>query len=70
MSASVPTYPTLGDDRFFPLLRGWHQAHRGSSADTAAFIAHAGRYSPTAVEPLLHSWLHEKQLPPMPPAPS
>ncbi|EST20747.1 M1 family metallopeptidase [Streptomyces roseochromogenus] len=59
---------TLGDDRFFALLRGWHHAHRGGSADTAAFIAHAGRYAPTAVEPVLHAWLHEKQLPPLPPA--
>lgn len=59
---------TLGDDRFFALLRGRHQAHRGRSADTAAFLAHAGRYSPTAVEPLLHTWLYEKRLPPLPPA--
>ncbi|MDF3298849.1 M1 family metallopeptidase [Streptomyces tropicalis] len=57
---------TTGDDRFFAMLRGWHRAHRGGSADTAAFVAHAGRSSPAATEPLLHAWLYEKRLPPLP----
>ncbi|MGW4565419.1 M1 family metallopeptidase [Streptomyces sp. NPDC004561] len=58
---------TLGDDRFFTMLRGWHHIHRGRSADTAAFIAHAGRSMPTTVEPLLRAWLYDTHLPPLPP---
>ncbi|MGW2648416.1 M1 family metallopeptidase [Streptomyces sp. NPDC001393] len=58
---------TMGDDRFFAMLRGWHHAHRGESADTAAFIAHAGRTMPRVVEPLLRAWLYDTRLPPLPP---
>ncbi|MFD8725853.1 M1 family metallopeptidase [Streptomyces sp. NPDC059629] len=57
-----------GDERFFAMLRGWHHAHRGSSADTAAFIAHAGRSMPATAEPLLYAWLYDERLPPLPPA--
>ncbi|MFI2200357.1 M1 family metallopeptidase [Streptomyces sp. NPDC020192] len=57
---------TLGDERFFAMLRGWHHAHRGASAETAAFIAHAGRSRPTETEPLLRAWLYDKRLPPLP----
>ncbi|MEU2711888.1 hypothetical protein [Streptomyces sp. NPDC007205] len=37
---------TLGDERFFAMLRDWHDIHRGTSTDTAVFIAHAGRSTP------------------------
>ncbi|MFF5665955.1 M1 family metallopeptidase [Streptomyces griseofuscus] len=57
---------TMGDDRFFAMLRGWHHAHRGRSADTAAFVAHASRPMPNVLEPLLHSWLYDPRLPPLP----
>ncbi|WP_275461658.1 M1 family metallopeptidase [Streptomyces noursei] len=53
----------VGDDRFFAVLRGWHGEHRGASADTAAFVAHAERCAGHAVRPLLHTWLYDKPLP-------
>ncbi|MEU9125950.1 M1 family metallopeptidase [Streptomyces sp. NPDC048506] len=54
---------TIGDSRFFALLRGWHDAHRHADADTAAFLAHAERHAGHQVRPLLNSWLYEKPLP-------
>ncbi|MHC5908051.1 M1 family metallopeptidase, partial [Streptomyces sp. S6] len=57
---------TLGDGPFFAVLRSWHDTHRKGAADTAAFIAHAARHSPAAVEPLLRSWLYDRRLPPLP----
>ncbi|MEU2337806.1 M1 family metallopeptidase [Streptomyces sp. NPDC006654] len=59
---------TAGDERFFSMLRGWHHAHRGGSADTATFIAHAGRAMPATAEPLLRAWLYDTRLPPLPSA--
>ncbi|MER6383887.1 M1 family metallopeptidase [Streptomyces sp. NPDC001250] len=56
----------LGDARFFPLLRTWHEAHGGASATTTAFITHATHNSPHLAPPLLHSWLYESPLPPFP----
>ncbi|MGX1759541.1 M1 family metallopeptidase [Streptomyces lydicus] len=56
----------MGDHRFFSMLRTWHQTHRGASADTAAFVAHAGRWATRPIKPLLHSWLYERPLPPFP----
>ncbi|MER6123244.1 M1 family metallopeptidase [Streptomyces sp. NPDC001795] len=58
---------TLGDERFFAMLRAWHHIHRGTSTDTATFIAHAGRSTPAPVEPLLSAWLYDRHLPPLPP---
>ncbi|MEU7057278.1 M1 family metallopeptidase [Streptomyces sp. NPDC046197] len=57
---------TMGDDRFFAMLRAWHRCHRGGSAHTPAFIAHVRRCSPPATEPLLRAWLYEEPLPPLP----
>ncbi|WP_043271578.1 M1 family metallopeptidase [Streptomyces sp. CT34] len=53
----------MGDSRFFAMLRSWHGTHRGASADTPAFVAHAERSAGHSVRPLLHSWLYEKPLP-------
>ncbi|WP_055494102.1 M1 family metallopeptidase [Streptomyces sp. TP-A0356] len=57
---------TMGDDRFFAMMRAWHDEHRGASAGTAAFLAHAERYAPRTAEPLLRAWLYEKTLPSLP----
>ncbi|MEU9098486.1 M1 family metallopeptidase [Streptomyces sp. NPDC048361] len=57
---------TLGDDAFFAVLRGWHEARRGRSGDTAAFIAHAESLAGDGVRPLLQAWLYEKKLPELP----
>ncbi|WP_053800914.1 M1 family metallopeptidase [Streptomyces rimosus] len=62
---------TLDDDaRFFALLRGWHDAHRGGSCDTKTFLAHAEAVADRPVRPLLCRWLYETRLPPLPPRPS
>ncbi|MFC4326263.1 M1 family metallopeptidase [Streptomyces andamanensis] len=58
---------TMGDERFLTLLRSWHHAHRGRSADTRAFVAHAARHAPHTTGPLLHAWLYDEPLPPLPP---
>ncbi|MEV6027028.1 M1 family metallopeptidase [Streptomyces sp. NPDC052036] len=57
---------TMGEDRFFAMLRSWHRIHRGASATTSAFVAHAGRCSPLVTEPLLRAWLYDSRLPPLP----
>ncbi|CAM5494966.1 MULTISPECIES: hypothetical protein [Streptomyces] len=59
-----------GDARFFALLRGWHDAHRGGSCDTKTFLAHAEAVADRPVRPLLCRWLSEPRLPPLPPRPS
>ncbi|WP_411142658.1 M1 family metallopeptidase [Streptomyces sp. x-80] len=56
----------MGDDRFFPMLRAWHDTHRGRTSDTEAFITHADRHTVRAVRPLLQSWLYDKTLPELP----
>ena len=57
---------TVGDDRFFAVLRGWHEARRGRIGDTVAFIAHAQAMAGDEVRPLLQMWLYEKKLPELP----
>ncbi|MEV4432511.1 M1 family metallopeptidase [Streptomyces sp. NPDC049555] len=58
----------LGDEAFFAVLRGWHAAHRGGSADTDAFLAHAGRTAGRRVDTVLLPWLYDKRLPALPDA--
>ncbi|MFE9116410.1 M1 family metallopeptidase [Streptomyces sp. NPDC007172] len=57
---------TLGDERFFAVLRGWHAARRGRIGDTIAFIAHAEAASGESLRPLLQAWLYDKKLPDLP----
>ncbi|GAA0367496.1 M1 family metallopeptidase [Streptomyces blastmyceticus] len=56
----------LGDERFFTVLRTWHAAHRGGSADTDAFVAHAERTAGRPLADLIHPWLFDKTLPDFP----
>ncbi|MEV5952606.1 M1 family metallopeptidase [Streptomyces sp. NPDC051987] len=37
---------TVGDDRFFAILRGWAAAHRHGNADTAEFTAYVEKMAP------------------------
>ncbi|MEV6670458.1 M1 family metallopeptidase [Streptomyces sp. NPDC051162] len=56
----------LGDERFFTVLRTWHAAHRGGSADTDAFVAHAERTAGRPLTGLLRPWLFDRTLPEFP----
>ncbi|MEU1778596.1 M1 family metallopeptidase [Streptomyces abikoensis] len=56
----------VGDEDFFRVLRTWHDAHRGGSADTPAFLAHAGKVTGGDVAAVLHPWLYDKRLPDFP----
>ncbi|MCC3766795.1 M1 family metallopeptidase [Streptomyces sp. UNOC14_S4] len=56
----------LGDERFFTVLRTWHDAHRGGSADTDAFVGHAERVTGRPLTALIRPWLFDKTLPRFP----
>ncbi|MFI9722607.1 M1 family metallopeptidase [Streptomyces sp. NPDC052396] len=53
----------VGDDSFFRVLRTWHAAYRGGSADTAAFLAHAEGVVGRPLGTVLQPWLFERSLP-------
>ncbi|MFY9635217.1 MAG: M1 family metallopeptidase [Cellulosimicrobium cellulans] len=55
-----------GDLAFFALLHDWTSTHRHGSVSTAAFILAADRTTGLDSEALLHPWLHEAALPPLP----
>ncbi|MCU1435765.1 MAG: peptidase [Pseudarthrobacter sp.] len=55
-----------GDLAFFALLHDWTSTHRHGSVSTAAFILAADRTTGLDTEALLHPWLHETALPPLP----
>ncbi|KQM81493.1 M1 family metallopeptidase [Agromyces sp. Leaf222] len=57
---------TIGDERFFALLRSWVEEHRGGVVTTAEFRAHAARYSPAPLDELFDAWLSSKKLPALP----
>jgi aminopeptidase N len=61
---------TIGDDRFFTLLRAWTGGHRHAVATTDDFVARAAESAgdPVAVEGLLGRWLHRPALPSLPAA--
>jgi aminopeptidase N len=58
-----------GDLAFFALLQDWTSANRHSSVSTAGFILAADRTTGLDSEALLHPWLHETALPPLPVSP-
>ncbi len=55
-----------GDLAFFALLHDWTSANHHSSVSTAAFILAADHTTGLDTEALLHPWLHEAALPPLP----
>ncbi len=55
-----------GDLAFFALLHDWTDAHRHGSVSTAAFILAVDRATGLDTEALLHPWLLEAPLPPLP----
>lgn len=55
-----------GDLAFFALLQEWATAHRHGSVATADFILAVDRAAGLDSEALLHPWLYEETLPPLP----
>jgi aminopeptidase N len=55
-----------GDLAFFTLLQEWTRTHRHGSVSTAEFILMADRVAGLDSEALLHPWLFEEALPPLP----
>ncbi|APX00755.1 M1 family metallopeptidase [Arthrobacter sp. QXT-31] len=55
-----------GDLAFFALLQEWTRTHAHSSVSTPEFILTANRVTGLDTEALLHPWLYEEALPPVP----
>jgi aminopeptidase N len=55
-----------GDLAFFAMLHDWTDANRHGSVSTSAFILASGRATGLDTEALLHPWLLEAALPPLP----
>jgi aminopeptidase N len=49
---------TVGDQKFFRILRSWAQTHRNGNVTTAEFIAFAERISGQNLEALFTAWLY------------
>jgi aminopeptidase N len=57
----------VGDRDFFRTLAAFYQAYRNRNATSADFIATAARQSDKGgVRQLLHAWLYEEAVPPLP----
>lgn len=55
-----------GDQRFFTLMSTWVSEHRHGVVSTTAFAELAERYAPGAASTVLHGWLFQPRLPPLP----
>lgn len=55
-----------GDIAFFALLQEWTRTNRHGSVSTPEFVLTADRVTGLDSEALLHSWLFEEALPPLP----
>ena len=60
---------TIGDTKFFRLLRTWTDQHRYGNATTAQFTALAERISGQDLDDLFQTWLYAPGLPSLPPVP-
>jgi aminopeptidase N len=54
----------VGDEKFFGMLRGWIQEHRGTNQDRAAFTAYAEQKTGVKLKPLIDGWLDSTTTPP------
>jgi aminopeptidase N len=59
---------TVGDVRFFALLRTWVERHRYGSVTSAMFEALATEVVGEPLDDFFRSWLRQRQLPLLPPA--
>ncbi|MCT1515663.1 M1 family metallopeptidase [Dietzia cercidiphylli] len=55
---------TIGDERFFQLLRDWVTKYSGTTATTDDFLHMAADHSPVDLRPLWAAWLFSEALPP------
>ena len=55
---------TIGDERFFALLRAWVAAYSGRNVTTDDFLHMAADHSPVDLRPLWTAWLFSAPLPP------
>jgi aminopeptidase N len=55
-----------GDLAFFALLQEWATQHRHGSVSTHDFVLAVDQATPIDSESLLHPWLYEEDLPPLP----
>jgi hypothetical protein len=53
----------IGDDKFFPLIRAWTDAHRYGNVTTQEFIALAERVSGKNLKGLFDAWLFQPKRP-------
>ena len=56
----------IGDAKFQRVLRSWYRTHRNGNATSADFIRLAVSIGGPGVRPLLHAWLYEQPVPPLP----
>ena len=56
----------IGDEDFFRILHRWTGQYRGANVTTEAFLALGEAVVGRPIEPLVHDWLYEKPLPPLP----
>ena len=59
---------TVGDDRFFTILRSWVSEHTGESATTDDFIDHASKIAGEDLTGLFMTWLSGTSVPEQYPA--
>ena len=58
---------TVGNQAFFRILRAWYRTYNGRNATSADFIDLAAREGrQPGIRPLLHAWLYEQPVPPLP----
>ncbi|MBB5872454.1 aminopeptidase N [Allocatelliglobosispora scoriae] len=57
---------TVGDEKFFRILKAWTLEHRFANASTAEFVALAERVSGTALRALINAWLYQPSRPAAP----
>jgi hypothetical protein len=55
---------SVGDRRFFAMLRAWVQQHRNVEADRALFTSWLKRHTGRNLTPLVDRWLDSRTTPP------
>lgn len=55
---------TIGDDKFFDLLRAWVAEYSGKNVTTDDFLHMAADHTPFDLHPLWNAWLFSEPLPP------
>jgi aminopeptidase N len=57
---------TIGDEKFFALLKAWTAQHRDGTVTTTDFRALASTFSDSSLDTLFESWLFQTKLPQLP----